>query len=80
MKHTLDLMTKIRKALGGEKCEVVFMTTEFGLEVRVHWYDGSDYNVARRYTYSNLEHADGTTDIMVNDFILWAGDMKSRAK
>lgn len=80
MKELLDVLTKIREALGGDKCEVMALTNEFGgCSICVHWYDGRDYRVERRYSYEEITGIVDTT-IIVDHFIAWAKRQKETAK
>lgn len=80
MKELFEVLTKIREALGGDKCEAMAITNEFGgCTIRVNWYDGSDYRVQRRYSYDEITSV-VDTGILVDHFITWAKRQKEIAK
>ena len=79
MKEILEILAKIREALGGDDCEVMVRTSEFGgCIIRVYWFDGSEHRIERQFSYDEIASVIDT-DILVDKFIEWARHNHSQA-
>lgn len=79
MEEILEILSKIKAELGGEKCDVAILTNKCGgFSIQVHWRDGSDYNVVK--VFSRIEITDIVdSTILVDHFINWANHQKDAA-
>ena len=69
MKELFDVLTKIRDALGGDKCNVSVLTNEVGgCSIRVYWHGTKAYLFERHYSHGEIKSI-LDTDIIVDEFI-----------
>ena len=78
IEEVLNILTKIKESLGGEKCQVLFITNHCGgFSIRVHWLDGNNYSFSQCYTnYEIIDKNRGS--LIVDQFIELAIHKKSQ--